>query len=401
MPQVPRPDVGNRPEFCPACARFQTPRGGSRSDFSLRPRRGGGPRRHSVPKVIQTVPKVFLSRAWTIRGKGSAMTLSWARRCRAFLACFLGVLLFLGGAVSGFSFALNGYRWPDGTQIAMHLQLTRFTSGLQDGSASWDASATDALNIWNQYIDTVQFVASEPSGSSGSEDANDLLFSKTVYGPSWPTNAFAVTLRISSQGSVFTETDVLFNDNLKWDSYRGPLQGGGPSGTYDFHRVALHEFGHVLGLDHPDRHGQSVVAIMNSIISDLDQLADDDIAGVRSLYSARITSNLFPANVNAGASFSYQITANNNPSSYDASSLPAGLQLDHNSGLISGIPTASGSFDVLIVAHGAIRDASATLRLVIVAPRITSTLRPIGVEVGTNFSYQITASLPASSFAAD
>src|SRR5882724_1761188 len=343
----------------------------------------GGPRRHSVPKV-------FLSRAWTIRGKGSAMTLPWARRCRAFLACFLGVLLFLGGAVPGFSFALNGYRWPDGTQIAMHLQLTRFTTGLQDGSASWDASATDALNIWNQYLDTVQFVASEPSGSSGSDGANEVLFSKTVYGDSWPSNALAVTLKMSSQGSVFTETDVLFNDNLKWNSYRGPLQGSGATGTYDFHRVALHEFGHVLGLDHPNQHGQSVVAIMNSIISDLDQLADDDIAGGRSLYGVRITSPLGLPPFPAGNSFRYQITANNAPVSFDATGLPPGLSIDPNTGLISGTPTAGGTYSISLVAHGSPRDATAILTITLIASQITSTFAP-SVHVNDGFNYTITA----------
>jgi hypothetical protein len=48
--------------------------------------------------------------------------------------------------------------------------------------------------------------------------------------------------------------------------------------------VALHEFGHVLGLDHPDEFGQSVDAIMNSTVGDLDKLLFDDILGAYSLY---------------------------------------------------------------------------------------------------------------------
>ena len=181
------------------------------------------------------------------------MNLASARFGRAFLPYFLGFLL-LTGAVSTFGYALNGYSWPAGTQIRMHLQLSRTSGALQDGSASWDASAADALSIWNENIDTVKFVADSPSGSSGQDGSSEVLFSTSVYGQSFGHGTLAVTLKMSSQGTSFTETDVLFNDNLKWDSYRGPIQGSGPTGTWDFHRVALHEFGHVLGLDHPDQH---------------------------------------------------------------------------------------------------------------------------------------------------
>ena len=80
--------------------------------------------------------------------------------------------------------------------------------------------------------------------------------------------------------AVTDESDTVFNTAYHWDSYRGPLRPG----IQDFHRVALHEFGHMLGLDHPDEHGQTVPAIMNSVISNIGALQPDDIAGVKSLY---------------------------------------------------------------------------------------------------------------------
>ena len=88
------------------------------------------------------------------------------------------------------------------------------------------------------------------------------------------------------------ESDTIFNSSFVWDSYRGPLLNG----VMDFHRVALHEFGHNLGLDHPDQHGQSVVAIMNSHISDIDSLQPDDIMGAESLYN---TGPAFQSSVDA------------------------------------------------------------------------------------------------------
>jgi predicted phage tail protein len=53
----------------------------------------------------------------------------------------------------------------------------------------------------------------------------------------------------------------------------------------DFRRVALHEFGHVLGLNHPDQAGQTVSSVMRSNTGDIDRLQPDDIAGVQALYS--------------------------------------------------------------------------------------------------------------------
>jgi DNA-binding beta-propeller fold protein YncE len=56
------------------------------------------------------------------------------------------------------------------------------------------------------------------------------------------------------------------------------------------------------------------------------------------------------------AGLQYQITATNNPASYAAAGLPAGLVLDATTSLISGRPAASGVYEVSITAanqHGA------------------------------------------------
>ena len=54
-----------------------------------------------------------------------------------------------------------------------------------------------------------------------------------------------------------------------------------------------------------------------------------------------ITSPL-TASGTVGVAFSYQITASNNPTSFNATGLPAGLSVNTTTGLISGTPTAAG-----------------------------------------------------------
>jgi hypothetical protein len=181
----------------------------------------------------------------------------------------------------------------------MHLSLSGPGYTLIDGSISWDQSATNALNIWNTYLAHMQFAVDHNSPlplAEGDAD-NSAAFSDTVYGDSWGSGVLAVTSILSRDG-ITTEADVIFNQrDWNWDSYRGALRPG----VVDFHRVALHEFGHVVGLNHPDDYGQHVPAIMNAYISNLDSLQSDDIAGGRYIYGtgpAYLSGNGGPVLVN-------------------------------------------------------------------------------------------------------
>jgi hypothetical protein len=77
----------------------------------------------------------------------------------------------------------------------------------------------------------------------------------------------------------------LFNNRQSFDSYRGALRS-----ATDIRRVLIHELGHALGLKHPDSAGQHVTAIMNSIVSNVDAPATDDINGAQAIYGAPLGS---------------------------------------------------------------------------------------------------------------
>ena len=110
------------------------------------------------------------------------------------------------------------------------------------------------------------------------------------------------------------------------------------------------------------------------------------------------------AGATVGTAFSYQITASNNPTAFNALGLPGGLTVNLTAGLISGTPTTAGTYQVTIAAANAGGPGSATLTLVVtaappLAPAITSPTIA-NATAGTAFTYQITASSNPTGFTA-
>jgi len=208
----------------------------------------------------------------------------------------------------GGAYSTLGRRWASGSSVVMQLQFGSSSGSLIDGSSSWNTVAENALAIWNSYLSGMSFsvVRDSTAGNSSGNRLNNVTFADDVYGESFGSDTLAVTTSwYRTSDNAYSEADVVFNRKFSWNSYRGNRRGG----TIDLRRVALHEFGHVLGLDHPDQHSQSVSAIMNSHISDVDSLQSDDINGARAIYGG---SSSTPA---PSANRSPTVTASCNPCS--------------------------------------------------------------------------------------
>lgn len=180
-------------------------------------------------------------------------------------------------------------KWPAGT-IRLRIMLGE-TANLSDGS-SFNQSARTAAQTWNAVLGAAQFQTELVAAGNATEQSfavprqapvNELAFADTAYGRSFGENTLAITTTVYF-GNERLEADVLFNKAYAWDSYRGAIRRSNGAPIADIQRVALHELGHVLGLDHPDEHGQQVAAIMNSTIGNRYELSDDDIGGGQSLY---------------------------------------------------------------------------------------------------------------------
>ncbi len=90
------------------------------------------------------------------------------------------------------------------------------------------------------------------------------------------------------------------------------------------------------------------------------------------------------ANAQVGAAFNYQITATNAPTLYGASGLPAGLNVNTGTGMISGVPTTGGVFTVILLANNAAGTGTAVLTLTVAAgvPTVTISAASGLVEEG-------------------
>src|SRR5262249_62198497 len=95
--------------------------------------------------------------------------------------------------------------------------------------------------------------------------------------------------------------------------------------------VGLHEFGHVLGLSHPDQGGQYVASIMNSSISSIDSLQIDDVSGAAVLYGGT---------GNGGGDGGSPLIAPGAPSALTAAAFGSTVSLAWRAPTTGGPPTA-------------------------------------------------------------
>ena len=291
------------------------------------------------------------------------------------------------------------YVWPNGN-VSMVLKLGSAGRTLLDGETSWDSVARKALFAWNPYLGTIQFAPATQSPGVGSDgdQVNQAFFNSTIYGQSFGSGVLAVTTGWH-MGTTRVEADVTFNTAISWDSYRGALRWPGGQLLCDLRRVALHEFGHVLGLDHPDQAGQSVSAIMNSMISNLDALAYDDINGVQELYAPppqapAITTEPQSQTAIAGSTVTFSVVASgSDPLSYqwrlNSVDIPGATGASYT---ISSVqPAQAGDYTVVVSNAGGTVTSATALLTVNVPPSITSQPQSQVATAGNSVTFSVGA----------
>lgn len=194
-----------------------------------------------------------------------------------------GALLFLPVLVSFSSSAylVDGTKWLRGEAV-FYVSLP----GLSASEVSWNSAVIDALNTWTKETVFSFTVVEERKDPCAADGFSTIDFRGDFCGSEFGENTLAVAVRRFERQELgpdnIVEGDIVVNSGEEYDIFDGSLlQFGFSDRGLDFKRIALHELGHVIGLDHEEMNP----AIMAPAIGDLFELQDDDIAGVEALYS--------------------------------------------------------------------------------------------------------------------
>jgi hypothetical protein len=194
-------------------------------------------------------------------------------------------------------YATTGMQWPkpkritysfvpDGTSIGGVPSNLQATLNASFATADWQAQFTKAAAVWQKVANTNFWPVSDDGtalGVSGNMQ-NDSRFGDIRIG-GYPMSgsilAFAYLPPPANGGT--SAGDMFFNTNQSWQ-----INGT----TYDLMTVAIHEFGHAIGMGHST---DSTADMYSTYTTAKQAVVTDDTSGIRSIYNSR-QNDFFDAN---------------------------------------------------------------------------------------------------------
>jgi len=200
-----------------------------------------------------------------------------AALAKGLLVCSLSIGINTASAAT-----FTGSFWAEG-EATINVDFSNPDPSLMtNGSPDFSAAFIEAANLWSnnstfRYNIDTSFAVDPCQQASGSQ-LSGVVFSDTACGTGFQSSSTLAITRTFFSNAENIRTGVIFNTAFTWDVYNGNL-----TSSEDFRRVAVHELGHGLGLDHETR----FPAIMAPTISNTIEVPQpDDIGGVATLYDS-------------------------------------------------------------------------------------------------------------------
>ncbi len=198
---------------------------------------------------------------------------------------------------------------PDGTNlggdVTSNLQSTFNKNANLDGK--WENVILQAAQTWAQQTN-INFAVVPDDGAaagSGDDEQGDPGFGDIrIGGYNFGCSTLAITYQPPSANNFSIAGDMTFNTGQTYNI----------GSTYDLFTVAMHEFGHALGLNESS---VSNAVEYGTYTGKKNGLASDDIAGIRSIYGGARTLDAY-SGTNSTLSTAAPITSQINTSTMTA-----------------------------------------------------------------------------------
>lgn len=214
------------------------------------------------------------------------------------MKAFIGALIFLTVALfcrGSHAFLLDNNFWPAG-ELTYDIAFSeaQFDDAFEAAAARWTSNSTVKVTVNKNSAGGVACGGTIGDKSSSVFDLDACGTAR--YGPTNPgSTTLAVSFSQSFSGSRVW-TGITFRNDENWAVYDGPWKSGAFVGRPDFRRVATHEIGHSIGIDHADdpnasSQSQALCAlpsaqrpIMCGTVGNTTAPLPDDVAAVASAY---------------------------------------------------------------------------------------------------------------------
>ena len=167
---------------------------------------------------------------------------------------------------------------PDGTNLGgpvSNMQSTFNSNPYLSGQ--WQNQILKAAQVWAQQSNINLVVVPDdgaPSGSGADQEGDPNHGDIRIGGYNFGTSTLAWSYQPPPVNNYSLAGDIMFNTGMSYNVGR----------TYDLFTVAAHEFGHALGLGESSGGANSIMYPVYTGVKP--GLSSDDIAGIRSIYSA-------------------------------------------------------------------------------------------------------------------